>query len=77
MNTGPVDTLIHIGLQVGNSVRYSRVPVPYVRVVQENKTNMANFRSVFWINKILLKSNDPYLEDPLLFKLPDSVNIYR
>ncbi len=74
MNTGPVDTVIHIGLQVGNSVRFSRVPVPYVPVIQENKTSIVNFRSVFCINKIYPKSSVPDQENSLLLGLPDSDN---
>jgi hypothetical protein len=66
MNTGPVDTLIHIGLQVGNSVPFSMVPDPYVLVIQKNKTSMVNFRFDFCVNKIYLKSSFPVLEDPLL-----------
>jgi hypothetical protein len=78
MNTGPVDTVIHIGFQVGNSVRFSMLPVPYVPyVMQENITSMVNFRSDFCINKIYLKSSVTVLEDTLLFKLPDSVNVCR
>jgi hypothetical protein len=64
MNTGPVDTVIHIGLQVGSSVRFSMLPVPYVPVIQDNKTSMVNFLSVFCIKKIPLKSSVPDLEDP-------------
>jgi hypothetical protein len=41
MNTGPVDTVIHVGFQVGNSVRLSMVP--YLLVIQGNKTRVVKF----------------------------------